>query len=500
MGMVRHCVLLLCAWLCAGLGQGYDLLPKHVVVIYNEDEAESKELAEYYATKRQIPPQNVVGVRAPKAEEISRAEYDKLLRAPLYDKALADKWWIPSGRLDDPMFIHNVYVLVLMRGMPLKIKQDDALNKPGQKLQGVQAEAQKNAASVDSELAMLAYMDYERNGFSPNPYYKYNEDAVGAGGSVFLVTRIDAPTFADCKRMIDDAIAVEQQGGLQGWTVVDAGGGPSNDGNKWLETVAGFASKWGDKVFIDKWPQTMPKNFPLSDDVTCYFGWYTEQVNGPFLNTYFRFARGAVAAHLHSFSATSMRIVGKNWTAPLIARGAAASFGNVYEPFFQLSHDFSIFHNRLRLGFTLAEAAAMSHPALSWQGVTVGDPLYRPFSKVSPPKEYSLNERRAVLKQDKSRPLADWESLAYAYMQARRWAEAQGVLQECLKMADSVRDIVRLHLALAEVARQQGDTHNAIKIIESMIGLYPKHPAADAAREMLSRYSTKDRLLNKIGM
>src|SRR5690606_8059735 len=82
---------------------------------------------------------------------------------------------------------------------------------------------------------------------------------------------------------------------------------------------------------------------------------------------------------LHSFSAAQLRDASKNWSGPLLARGAAATLGNVYEPYLQMTHHFDLFQRRLMDGFTLAEAAYMSVPVLSWQNVVLGDPLYRPF-------------------------------------------------------------------------------------------------------------------------
>ena len=93
----------------------------------------------------------------------------------------------------------------------------------------------------------------------------------------------------------------------------------------------------------------MPTNFPLRD-TALYFGWYDWNVNGPFANPNFKFKRGAVAVHLHSFSATQLRDATKNWCAPLLAKGAAATLGNVYEPYLALTHHFDIFNARLMAG------------------------------------------------------------------------------------------------------------------------------------------------------
>ena len=94
----------------------------------------------------------------------------------------------------------------------------------------------------------------------------------------------------------------------------------------------------------------------------------------------FRFERGAVAAHIHSFSASTLRDPRKNWCAPLIAAGAAATIGNVYEPYLGLTTAFDVFFDRLRAGFTFAESCYMGQRFLSWMNTFVGDPLYRPFA------------------------------------------------------------------------------------------------------------------------
>ena len=101
---------------------------------------------------------------------------------------------------------------------------------------------------------------------------------------------------------------------------------------------------------------------------------------GPFARPDFRFVAGAIAVHIHSFSASTLRDENANWVGPLVSKGAAASLGNVYEPYLQLTSHLDIFNNRLLHGFTFAESAYMSIPALSWMSVMVGDPLYRPYA------------------------------------------------------------------------------------------------------------------------
>jgi hypothetical protein len=115
-------------------------------------------------------------------------------------------------------------------------------------------------------------------------------------------------------------------------------------------------------------------------DCALYYGWYYPNVAGPFANPDFHFVPGAVAMHIHSFSANTLRDRNANWVGPLVSHGAAASVGNVYEPYLQLTTHPNILNDRLLHGFTFAESAYAATEGLSWMSVMVGDPLYRPYS------------------------------------------------------------------------------------------------------------------------
>jgi hypothetical protein len=121
-----------------------------------------------------------------------------------------------------------------------------------------------------------------------------------------------------------------------------------------------------------------PQGYPMTD-CALYYGWYAPSVAGPFTDPDFHFVVGAVAMHIHSFSANTLRDPAANWVAPLISRGAAASVGNVYEPYLQLTVHPDIMNDRLLHGFTFAESAYSAVEAISWMSVMVGDPLYRPY-------------------------------------------------------------------------------------------------------------------------
>jgi hypothetical protein len=103
-------------------------------------------------------------------------------------------------------------------------------------------------------------------------------------------------------------------------------------------------------------------------------------VDGPFRTADLRFPPGAIAAHLHSYSAHRLRTAKEFWAGPLVARGVAATLVNAYEPYLTLNHRYDLFMEALARGRSVGQAAYFALPALSWRGFLIGDPLYQPFA------------------------------------------------------------------------------------------------------------------------
>ena len=150
-------------------------------------------------------------------------------------------------------------------------------------------------------------------------------------------------------------------------------------GDGWLENVVTQLAALGFDTSVDRESATMPVTARI-DAPVLYFGWYASDLNGPFALPGFQFPPGAIAIHIHSFSANTLRVSNSGWTGPLIARGVTATVGNVYEPYLQFTHRPNLFLRALARGATLVDAAYYSLQALSWQAILIGDPLYRPFA------------------------------------------------------------------------------------------------------------------------
>jgi len=353
------------------------------IVVYNVNDPSSVKLAQYYAQRREISLDNVIGLNCPVTEEISRADYDATIAEPLRKIFTSKGWWkIAEGGDGNRVTSMKISFVALIRGMPLKVRgvaenpPPPAPNQPG-------PVAARNEASVDSELACLALGSYPISGIIPNPYFRRFTPILQANADLglLLVCRLDAPTEITVRAMIDDSLAAEKKG-LWGWAYVDSRGPVDAgyaEGEEWMGNLAVSMRKEGLPLLLDKAPEILPSGFPVTD-AAVYYGWYSDIVGGAFSDPGFHFRPGAIAVHIYSFSAASMRDPKSYWCAPLVERGAAATLGNVYEPYLTLTAHLDVFQDRLMEGFTFAESAYMSLRALSWMNVSIGDPLYRPYA------------------------------------------------------------------------------------------------------------------------
>src|SRR4051812_27258847 len=63
------------------------------VVVFNETDRDSVDLARFYAEKRGIPKSQVIGLKCVKTEEISREDYDNTIAEPLRRIFTTNGWW-----------------------------------------------------------------------------------------------------------------------------------------------------------------------------------------------------------------------------------------------------------------------------------------------------------------------------------------------------------------------------------------------------------------------
>ncbi len=487
------------------------------VVVFNERDPLSTELALFYAEQRGVPRNQVVGVRCGKEEVIGRDEFDAAIAAPLRRAFVEQGWWklAPDG---EPRIVQSrIRFLALMRGIPLRIAgvaepyPGDATEVPGP-LQG------RNDAAVDSELAALGLFSTQITGALNNPYYRSFQPIMEfAGAPLLAVCRLDGPSEAAVRRMILDSVLAERYG-LLGRAYIDSRSiseGGYKDGDVWLGKAADLLRIRGVQVVDNPSPGVFPEAFPM-DAAALYFGWYTRHVTGPFKDKNFFFARGAVAAHIHSFSATTLRDEDLDWTGPLVARGACASFGNVAEPYLQFTTEIDLFVDRLTSGMTFAESAYAATRAVSWMNTFVGDPLYRPYARwnnSAEPLPETADSREWLAYRDGALVWytqgaeAGVANLAAA---GRRFDsglifEGLGLLQlhdgdheaagrsfrEARRRYSDMRDVVRTICVEADAHVRGGRRQEAIRLVKYALDRAPRVPAVEALKQLLAELKPK---------
>lgn len=397
-----------------------------VVVLFNSKVPESKTVAEYYAGRREVPANNLIGIDFPDVNGISRSDYNRLVAEPLILElsrrglAVFRRESIPAhdGRPARVSYLtlgSSIRYLLLSFGTPYRVAPDpsiDAVRDEGAPAT-IPAELRRNEASMDSELTLLPI--FGRNpifGALNNPYLMVtNTSLLHPTNGVLLVTRLDGPTPAIAKGLVDSAIEAERDG-LNGRAYFDLRniGGAYKTGDDWIGHAAEMARAAGYDTVVDRQPATFGAGFPMSQ-IAIYAGWYAESACGPLALPKVEFMPGAIAYHLHSYSAQTPREPHAHWVGPLLAKGAAVTLGCVDEPYLEATPNIGGFLERLIVQrFTVGEAGVACQPALSWQTIVVGDPLYRPFGQ-SPAQ---LADRHG------QHPLAAWAmvrkaNLAVAY-------------------------------------------------------------------------------------
>jgi uncharacterized protein (TIGR03790 family) len=516
-----------------------------VVVVYNRRVPESKGLAEYYAQKRKVPREQVLGFDLPVTDTLTRQEFREQLQLPLWRILDQQKLFLfesnaaanegnqtPKRRLVDA----RIRYATLCFGVPVRILKDSNLKEEGAEL--VRAELRRDEAAVDSELACLPQLENHPRllSFLVNPFYATtNATLLHPTNGILLVARLDGPTAAIARGLVDKALMAETNG-LWGRAYFDARGltsGAYKPGDDWMRGAAAISRRFGLETILDDLPPTFAPGFPMSQ-IAFYAGWYDGGVSGPFTRPTVEFMPGAFAYHLHSFSGHAIRNPNQHWVGPLLAKGATITMGSVDEPYLDGTPDIATFMGRLTmLGFTFGEAAYAAQTSLSWQTTVVGDPLYRPFGKTPQQQHVQLGWSHS--------PLIEWSHLrvvninlakgvpvaqAVAYLEQQPASSASPVLQEklgdlyasqgklpsavaaheqVLRLAPTPQQRARVLQLLGQERVTLGRESEAVDAYDQFTKNFPDHPDLLAIHqkrlpllEKLQRHEAAERCRNEI--
>jgi len=449
-----------------------------VIIVYNTRMPESKGVADYYAQRRLVPTNQIYGFPLSTNEGMSRVEFRDALQKPLAQALKKQKLWQigpgivhattnQPGRVEWRVVQSRIRYAVLCYGVPLRIDRDPNFKEEG--LENLRPEMRRDEAAVDSELTLLPLIEEKLPLAGPlrNPVYtSTNAAMLHPTNGVLLVARLDGPTPAIARGLVDKALQAEADG-LWGRCYFDLRNitEPSYKmGDDWIRGAWEICRHLGFETVVDENPGTFPAGFPMSQ-VAIYIGWYDGSVSGPFAQPSVEFMPGAFAYHLHSFSAATLRSTSQNWVGPLLAKGATITMGCVTEPYLSGTPDVAVFTARLVFqGFTFGEAACASQSVFSWQTTVVGDPLYRPFGKNPDQLHQELHARGSKL--------IEWSWLRLANLNLGTGKPVADVVA-LLEQIASAKPSAVLSEKLADLYAAQGKPSSAVHTYAQALGLDP---------------------------
>jgi uncharacterized protein (TIGR03790 family) len=389
----------------------FALEPNEILIIANKDLPESLAIAQYYCEKRAVPKTNILALPLGQSpgDTIARDNYDKNLAGPVLNKLFSSEF---AGRIRCLLTIYGVPIKVTGRG-PLKgqeykrqrlenlFEQEKAKVKPleqsgssgsakqieeiNRKIATLQSEislirGEETNASVDSELSMAMFGDYELYRWQPNklaykmPYWDFKS---------LMVCRLDGSGFKITKGLIDKAVMAEKTG-LNGIVYIDSRG--------IVDDKKPYSFGFFDQSLRDlaemirirtKMPVVEEKTEALFAPGQCpsaalYCGWYSVE---KYVDA-FSFIDGAIGYHISSVEAVDLRDPNSTqWCPAILRHGVTATLGAVAEPYLHSFPQPKEFFSELLDGYCLVEAYYRTAPFNSWQLILIGDPLYRPFKK-----------------------------------------------------------------------------------------------------------------------
>lgn len=439
-----------------------------VAVLFNSEMPESRELAQYYAARRGVPTNQCIGLRLPRTEVISRQEFESSLERP-FTSELKSRGLIATrddirpatetepGRIVEMLTDSRIRYIAVCYGVPLRVQEDPRRKEPI--APQTPEPFRRNTAAVDAELTVLPLLltGVTRAGPIANVWAgATNAELLRPANGLFVVSRLDGPTPADARALIDRALEAEENGLLgRGYFDLRSITNPAyQPGDRWISNAWVAVSRYGFDTHLDTKPETLPAGFPLSH-VAFYAGWYDQHVSGPFAEPEVEFMPGAVAYHLHSFSAASLRTTNQHWAGPLVARGITATMGMVDEPYLDGTPDVGTCFARLLFsGFTWGEAVLASQRMLSWQLTVIGDPLYRPFAT------NALDRAKSLAARGLGR--VDW-ALVTLYNRKRESTGNLGLVLSELRKEPRIRFSPILQEKLGDWLEEAGDHLGAAK-------------------------------------
>ncbi len=366
----------------------------------NNGVSDSLELAQYYATERNVPQNNLVGLTISAGSAYGTGQY-----GTFYAEMVQ-----PIQNALQSIGSANIDVILLAGELPTVVY-----------------DGSNTALSVDSALMGLFSLPSASNGTiskGVNPYFDtapgfdaspghFSHSAYNYNGTpMYLVTRLGSDSSLRGIDQVDQSLyagryVYPQAGYYYGNAYVDSLYGVSGTATPYTDAflssqtavqeglydtaidadmniayaehyaiAAGFPLKWENTTTAlsigDAGATFSDGSSALSAPQALFYGgWY----NFDKYNNVFGWLPGSVACDLNSASYFGIQA---------LHHGATAAAYVVSEPYLDGHQRPNILYYYLLNGYTFAEASALATPYIGWMGINEGDPLYAPMGTKSP--------------------------------------------------------------------------------------------------------------------
>lgn len=333
----------------------------NVVVVANQNSSNSLALANYYAEKRAVPPQNILRISWMGGRiDWSPADLETYLLTPL------------RAMLVDRRLTNQADYLVLSMDLPYRVIQDSSINSTTSALfYGFKTNAPAPGAGLPDSCSLPTASS---NSFAGSEMPFRLTPPGNLGPTNLLTTMITASNLASAKLIVDQGTTSDQSFPTQ---TVWLGKGSDFDRNVryWQYDHAIFNTR-----LLGYPAMARTDSAGLGAGFGTILGFQSGAYSYGIGNTWF--APGAMADNLTSYGGVIFQNNGGQLNLlSLLAAGASGSYGTVVEPCAWLEKFPSpqVYFYQAR-GFTLAESyyQGLTNP---YQGLLVGEPLAAPFSR-----------------------------------------------------------------------------------------------------------------------
>ena len=380
-----------CLFLCvnpAVLAQTATPLQERVLVVYNSDARESKQVADYYLSKRAIPESHLCKISTSSPDAIEQKEFDSKVKPPI-QKCLE--------RLGKDTILYIVFSFET----PFLLQVGEQFHTIDQFVADIWDEYLPERAAAQSEVQPY-FGGAQSEGGVYQPYVPLADYRLQPKArTIYSVWRLDAPNAALAKGLVDKALFAEANG-LSGAGCFDRNRGDITGvadfgygaGDWEIHRAAEFARQAGFTVTEDDHEPEFgtPPAALRCEHAALYAGWYSLD----HYNDAFTWNPGAIGLHLDSASARNPRS-GANWAANAVAHGITVTAGAATEPYLENLPRPDQAFLYLFQGANVGDALLRSERLLKWNLLNIGDPLYRPFlnrpalsAQVAPPIVFAL--------------------------------------------------------------------------------------------------------------